>query len=161
MKKIFGYYGRAIVAVVIAMGVFAILFGVSFENRQNLQAMLGTIIGEQLDHHSRQQRMGDSFDIVANHVLPVISVTNVDSLVKGKQIPLTQFLMARDKDGKSIRVRLHGVWNEALQTQTSVQLIANTHLVFASAGIYWLQVSATDAGGFQRESMVKIYVKEG
>lgn len=161
MKKIFGYYGIAVVSVVVVLALFSILFGVSFENRQNLQQMLGTMIEEQLEQHTKQIRMGTAFDTIADHPLPNITLTSTDAIVKGKQVALTQFLDAHDTYGKVIDVYVKGVWNEDMKEDTSVQLIAQTHLLFASAGVYWLEVSASDAQGYQRNSMVKIYVKEG
>ena len=161
MKKIFGYYGITIVSVLTALVLFTFLFGNAFENRQNLQQILGTVMEAQLNTFTRAIRVGDAFDCIAAHTLPSISLKNTDSLVKGKCIPLTQFVTALDASGKSVSTCVEGVWNEELKVDTSVQLSGTNNLLFTNAGVYWIEISARDAQGYQKNCMMKIYVKEG
>lgn len=161
MRKIFATYGIAVVSVIVALGLFSFFLGVSLENRQNLQQILGTIMQRELDKYAVEARLGTAFDEIGGHVLPRIELARADAIVKGQKITLSQFLNAYDRKGTRIAVYLQDVWREDWTRDASVSQVNDTQVLFSSSGIYWLLVGAKDAQGYQRESIVKIYVKEG
>ena len=161
MRKIFATYGVAVVSVIVALSLFTFCFEVSFGNRQNLQQIFGIIMQSEMDKYTSQTELGTAFDEVGGHILPTIELINADAIVKGQKISLTQVLKAYDRNGASVSVSLKEVWKEDWTKDASVSRVNHSQLIFARAGVYWLLVSAEDAQGYQRENIVKIYVKEG
>ena len=161
MRKIFGVYGIAVVTVFVALVLFSFCLDISFGNRQNLQQIFGIIVQGELDNNTKQNRLGTAFDEIGGQAFPKIELTCADAIIKGQKIALSDFLTAYDRTGAHIGMYLQEIWKEDWTKDASVLCVNDTQIMFERAGIYWLLVGAKDAQGRERESFVKIYVKEG
>ncbi len=159
MKKVMAHYAGALVAVCVALGIFGIFYGASFEN-QNITSYLGSIIQNAIEEAANKVEIGTAFDTYMDvPAFQFVTMRQYNSLKEGSTVPISQIVYALDGKGYQRAVKVLHCWNENFEAARTLRISNGSTLHIMRQGIYWLQLYAEDREGRSSSTLLKIYVR--
>lgn len=154
MKKILEHYANAVIAMMVAFGIFGIFYGLSFSN--TLKDAITTIIFT----NTSTLKTGNAFDSYAKQISPNFIILNDKEIEIGERIPISSIVKAVNPNGEELEVLLKNSWDENFQSTNSIEILDKNHLYFHEAGVFWVELYALNSNGYDRCAVVQIFANE-
>ena len=160
MKKVMEHYAGAVIATLVAWGVFGIFCIPSFGSDETFFLYLGTMVKEVVFTEAVSVKSGNAFDVYMNRTEPVFTMPDCTQIQSGKKIAVSSILEAVDVQGKNVDILLQNSWDENFQQTDSLEILENTNLYFKNFGVFWVELYTTDNEGRNSHSIVRIFANE-
>lgn len=160
MKKMLEQYAGAVIAAVVALGIFGILYGRSFGNGFIFSDYLGAMIKAAVFTESVSVRTGSAFDVYMNRTVPVFGIPNCMDLQNGETTSVSSVLQAVDAQGGILDICVQNSWDENFNQTNALEVWDQTNLSFYSSGVFWIELYTADRNGYSRHAVVQMFANE-
>lgn len=158
MKQVFELYGSSVIAGMLATTIFFILFNGNFFGERGLGGVLGYV----LEYSIGGNNAGVSavFQKYMSDAAPTIEKKENHVVCVNEQILFSEYFEAKSSKGEHLPVYLHRVWKLDGEEIDLGKTSDRTSICFSEAGVYWLQLCATDSNQKETSVVVKLLVNE-